>query len=242
MQVNRTSADKFMQVADVRKDIVIVTKPELRSLEYDQLGPVKVGSQLRISRFGRGGNPVLDVQNQSDAWYISVDDQLLSRRVLEKADKGKTIDDLFTQDFKREVNKGIKSILLKEKILNSENYNFALFSGYIAGFLVADSIVHAMADISTRTIVEIGANYAQMVVQNMFVRVIASLDENLLFFRASKKGFSPFTATPNDPFVKNKYRDFILPIIPVDRLARGLYYLKVHGDKIISTDTNSEPT
>jgi hypothetical protein len=212
MSVNVPVSDRFMSVADVRRDIVVVQKMEERARDYDQIGDVRIGKILSVSRFNRRER-LFDLRSDHDAWYIGIDDQTIARRTNEKKKQDDNFDVLFTEKFQREVNSGIRKILLKEKLLNGGYYDILLTLGYLsAGFFAL--------------------NFAQM-----FERSAA---ENVIKFASEEMWAFIYNVTANkarslqkDPFARRTLKECVLPVVPVDRLARGMLYLGMHGDKFI---------
>jgi hypothetical protein len=58
MELNAPVADRFMQVSDMRGDIVVIRKPQDRVLDYDDVGFVRVAKFLKMPRldFWKGNN------------------------------------------------------------------------------------------------------------------------------------------------------------------------------------------
>lgn len=213
MEVNEVVADGFMSVADMRRDIVIISKQPQRTMDYDQLSHVKVGRQLKIPRFGRRQDSTVDVTSDEDAWYIGVDDQTIARRADDKRGNTK-FDELFTSDFTKEVNKGIKKALVKEKLFNGEEHNWNFYYSY---FATALTLGYGISDIMANKPIEILMQYIS---SQAFVSVL-------------NRTFTLSKGLRNEPFVRPSFKECILPPIPVDRLARGVIYIANHGSKII---------
>ena len=214
MEVNEVVADGFMSVADMRRDIVIVSKQPQRTVDYDQLSHVKVGRQLKIPHWGSRQDSSVDVTSDEDAWYIGVDDQTIARKVDDKRGKAR-FDELFTTDFRREVNKGIKKALIKEKVFNGGYRDFTFFYSYLMTIMAS---TNAIEDIVNKDPASLAISYLT------FQSLPTLWNRYSSFIGVSKSSV---------PFVRPSLKECILPPIPVDKLARGVIYIANHGSKII---------
>ena len=213
MEVNEVVADGFMSVADMRKDIVIVSKQPQRTMDYDQLRHVKVGRQLKIPTFGRRQDSTVDVSSDEDAWYVGVDDQAIARRVDDNRGKQR-FDELFTADFTKEVNKGIKKALIREKVSNGENLDSNFIYSYLMTFI---GIKYSIEDILSK-------DPAGLVITYLIFQTGANV---------WNKQFSSGEHNSSESFVRSSYKECLLPAVPFDRMARGVIYIANHGSKII---------
>lgn len=222
MAVNELVADRFMEVGDVRKEVVIVQMVDDRTTSYDQLGSVRVGKRLRIPRWGEKESDS-GLRSDSDAWYIQVNDQAISRKARESK-SGKRFDEEFTASFRNEVNGGLRKILAKEKLANSGKFSPSVLFGYPWLGITAWSALNLYNGMEGAAS-DIGFDLVRMV------------GYNALFFTMARRGSR--TISPEDPFVRNSYLDCISPTVPVDRLARGTVYIQMHGNKMIEIPEKS---
>lgn len=137
MELNNPITDGFMETSDMRGDIVIVQKPNQRVMDYDGVGNVRVTKNLQMPRLDlRKGNNASETERDDDGvWFIAVNDQALADEVARDrnlAGNGKNnFDERFVVAFRAEVNKGLKTCLKREKLLNSGNYNYSFIVAYL---------------------------------------------------------------------------------------------------------------
>lgn len=254
MELSDRVADGFMRVSDMRADIAIVKKSEERALDYEEIGNVRVGKFLRLPRMGEfKGDKTVQVKKEGDVWLVAVDDQELSRNVTRSMDGTKKFQDVFTTAFQKEVERGMKDCLKKEKLLNSGNYNFILFSGYwlsaINNSALAGGAIYELLNRNMdlqEALKYLAVTAATDSVLNLMNWIFIGIEksEELIFKRGTHSSevnrisfLSPLDFMSkklnwNDPFVRHSF-DLIMPPVPVDRLIRGNAYLFEHGDKLI---------
>lgn len=243
MELNDPVADGFMRVSDMRGDVVIVQKPQERVRDYDDIGFVKVAKFLKMPRMDFwGGNHLVQVKKDNDVWYVAVNDQDLADQVSRTDDKRK-FDDKFVEAFRGEVNRGLVACLKREKLLNSGKYNVAFLTGHIdlganavllslalsLGVITKDPAVltiattYVLAQSGLINLLNNSLNWSHTE-NNPLNKYLSAAPSNL----PSSKGVSY-----DEPFVKHSLPEYLLPTVPVDRLARGMLYIGKHGDKLI---------
>lgn len=244
MELYDPTADGFMRVADMRRDIVIAQKGQSRTYDYDQFGPVRVAKILEIPRIGRGEDGFLRTHKENDTWLIEIDDQKLWKEVSKGEGTFRQREDQFTDRFRNEVLKGIGKSLVEEKLFNGGIYSPATTIG-VASLLVSYPMP-AMIELST---IALGKHTLELDVISIVHIATAHLVLNTLswlFAIVDQKQSRPFDlpakinwvrALPNkqEPWVRHKFPEFFMPPIPVDRLLRGAVYLKSHGNNLIQT-------
>lgn len=231
MTVNAPVADGFMCTSDMRRNIVIAQKPEGRAVEYDQVGHVKVGKLFRMPRFGEDLTPGLrTVSRDNDSWYILVDDQLLARRVAENPKGTEKFDQTFTTSFQHEVRRGIEEILFREKMLGEGDSLSWIWLCYtltlaipVAGYAFATQ-GQPIGPVET---------LAEMLKVNTILNGSALVVSEL--FRAARMRYLGLK-TPTPPFTRSSPLEIPLPLVPVDRFGRGLWYLYKHGNNLIEKE------
>lgn len=245
MELNDPLADKFMQVSDMRGDIVIVQKPQDRVRNYDEVGFVRVAKLLKLPKldFWRSSNELLQTKKEDGTWYIAINDQELADKVARAQGDNRKFDERFVDSFRKEVKGGLATILKREKLLNSGKYNLGFLIGY-KGFLVYDLLLGPvfLADIILSGNIEsmpiflggIAALNAVANTANLALAGFTWVDEKLSV--PGRFDNTNFYVTTNftNPFVKPSLVELIMPPVPVDRLVRGLFYLSKHGDKLIN--------
>lgn len=246
VRLNDRIVDGFMRVSDIRKDVVIVSKPEKRVTDYDQLGFVRVGKFIKLPNFNEWtGNDMLQTKKENDCWIIAINDQELARNVARTNTGDKKINDLFIDAFQHEVQKGLRSILKKEKLLNAGEYDLAILLGTTNAALVAGTFTEFIYRAASSGL---DANHIKALLI-AFVGFNLILNLANLGLAGSKEIFGPEEkidlpglreifkiASDSDwqePFVKHSPVEYMLPVIPIDRLIRGLTYLDKNGDKLI---------
>lgn len=236
MAVNTPVADGFMRVSDLRKDIVIVKKPEQRVADYDQIGDVKVGKLLRVPRLHRG-QTTSGLSHDSDAWYIELDDQAIARKASEKTSPTQKFDELFTKQFKGEVNERIKEILLREKVVG-QGYSFLLGSfNYCLAVALPTGvgvsfIEHPQLMQNPEAVLGIAFAAFQFNMIANFAGMAGNKFREVLSRQLGDEDSSVLTHT----FHRRNIFELPLPMIPVDRAIRGRAYIAMHGDKIIQSE------
>lgn len=240
MKLNAPVADKFMSTADMRRNVVINQKPQDRVRNYDQIGHVIIAKNLKIPRidFWKGNGITETKGGDDEVWYISIDDQELAHRVSRvKNPDAKKFDDKFVDAFTAEVNKGLKHCLRKEKLLNSGNYDLRFGFAYIGALNnLAVSSHHlvsqiAIGDNPIETLIKSTASTALLnIISNIISLILLTNDKCLTQSEFVKNVYHNL----NSPFVKHSAPEFIMPPVPLDRLIRGIIYLNMHGDRIIT--------
>ncbi len=255
MEVNHPVADGFMQTADIRGDIAIIQKPQDRAIDYDQIGTVRIAKFLQMPRMDVWNrNNIVQTRKESDTWYVAVNDQELAQHV-SRSNEGGNFDKAYVDAFQQEVNKGIKDVLKREKLLNGGEYNIAFLSSYWT-FLTKDllllplvemeTLLHSSSPVEvlhgTATVAALyaGANAAFNVL-NLFAVGWGKLRDKAIGGRdLLYKGIS--YPEYDDPFIRHSIPELLLPTVPVDRLTRGMVYLKDHGrDLINKVELNPTP-
>jgi hypothetical protein len=242
MDVNRPVADGFMRVSDIRKDIAIVQKPKDRVTNYDQLGATRVAKLLQLPQLNNQ-NPILQTTKDADSWYVSVNDQELAQRVARSGTGKKDFDERYVTAFGEEVNKGVAQVLRKEKLLNAEEYNLAFLVSYWT--LVSKDLL-ILLPIEMR-VLNTSASLDEAARGSLVVlAVYIALNTMFNSFNLLASGFGKIQDTLfsgnrgvfkypsyNDPFIRHSFLEYFMPVVPFDRLVRGLKYLDDHGSKLI---------
>lgn len=240
MELNDPTADGFMRVADMRRDIVVEQKGQSRTYSYDQVGPTRVAKILEIPRIGRGESGVLHTFKENDTWVIEIDDQKLWREVGEGKEAFQQREDQFTDRFRSEVLNGVSKSLVEEKLFNAGIYSLAKTIGAVS--LLVSYPMPAMAELAT---IVVGKHTLELDLKSMTYIATAHLVLNMLSWCSAilneKQGrlsdYLGIGTLPQyqEPWVRHKFPEFLMPPIPVDRLLRGVVYLKSHGNDLIRT-------
>lgn len=248
MELNNPVADRFMQVSDMRGDVVIIQKPQDRARDYDDVGFVRVAKLLNMPRldFWYKENGILQTKREDGTWYIAINDQDLANQVARVEGGNRKFDYRFVDAFRTEVRGGLTTILRREKLLNSGKYNLDFLVAYhgllLYDILLGPTLVAAalLSGHSESAVKAVGFVATANAFWNGFNLSGAEMT------RAGQKMFKPRrTAEPNipdfaqdfnDPFVKHSLAELVMPPVPVDRLARGLNYLRKHGRDLIRTN------
>ncbi len=238
MELNPSVADNFMRVSDMRRNILIVQKPQDRVRDYEDVGFVKVAKFLKMPRLGlwRGDN-MMQTRSEEDTWLIAINDQELADKVARDQTAGRKFEDRYVDAFNKEVNRGLLNCLKREKLFNSGKYNLAFAMGYFSllnydlsllPVVVAAGLSgHLNTPVETISIITI-----LTLTEHLFVNGLISLNA-VYDDRFGKFGGSMLSSGLNDPFIKHSALEFMMPIVPIDRLIRGSRYLSQHGDEMI---------
>ncbi len=239
MQINNRTADKFMQVSDMRSNIVIEKKIEQRVQDYDEIGNVRVGKFIKLPKIGEWtGKGITQTKNEDNIYHVAIDDQELARTVARANDgDGSQFNDRFITAFNKEVNKGIRTCLINEKILNrgqhSLAYTYSLFNTAVWNLSIGPSWIGSELimneDPSSRAEgMLIAATFiALMNVKNQAVNLGHAAIDSLPFFK-SQSNYRFGRTNYEDPIVRHSIPEYIMPGVPLDRLARGAFYLANH--------------
>ena len=118
------------------------------------------------------------------------------------------------------MNAGIRKILVKEKIINTDAPNFVRGISYGEMSLVVWDVLRFLNGRSVESAQDLGSEMLWMMGANATLMILAA------------RGRSPLVS-PENPFIRRNPREIVLPIVPVDRLARGVLYVQMHGKKMI---------
>lgn len=250
MTLNDPVADGFMRVSDIRADVVVTKKPQERIRDYEDLGTVRISKMLKLPRLDAWKKTgQREVRREDDAWVVAIDDQTIADEVIRSSNK-REFDASFVKRFQREVNKGLKDCLKNEKLLDGGKYNLFFLSNYSL-FLCFDAMVIPayfssalsspdtnLAFLLVKTIVLYGSAHAT---SNSLPWIVIGMDkihELARKIQEQELGPSPYNfqypdVNSQEPFIRHSLPEFIMPPVPVDRLLRGIVYLKKHGDKLI---------
>lgn len=226
MELNDPVADRFMQVSDMRRDVVVVQKPQERVQDYDQLVKFRVPPANQIGR-----NKLVEVKKGENEWFVVVNDQDLAQNVARSGDARIKFDDQFLDAFQEEVKRGLRRCLKEEKLLNSRENDFLFMPGYI--FLLADSLIPVM---DFQILLNNPSKVPQATAYLLSIYVIHQVLYNSVIardFLLRKLRLIEPSSKADHPFVKNSVSEFLLPPVPLDRLIRGTRYLKKHGSELI---------
>lgn len=246
MELNAPVADGFMQTADMRGDIVIVQKPQERARDYDQIGTVRVAKFLQMPRLDVWNrNNTVQTRKEDDTWYVAIDDQELAQNVARSPDGTGKFNDRYVNAFQQELKKGMKDVLKREKLLNGGEYNFAFLVSY-HNFLVHNLLTLPLLELEillqSSNIAQAADGTAKIAVA--YAGVNAAFNGFNLFcslvgnFLEKKGGISRDKRMIRDadfeePFIRHSIPEYIMPTVPVDRLLRGMKYLRDHGNELV---------
>ena len=241
MELQDPTADGFMRVTDMRRNIVITQRGQSRTYDYDQVGPVRVAKILEIPRVGRGEGGILHTHKEEDNWLIEIDDQKLWKEISQGEGNFQQREDQFVDRFRGEVLTGITKSLFEEKLFNGGVYSPATTIGAVS--LLVCYLMPAMTEIVT---IALGKHTLDLVLKNIIFISTAHLALNMLSWCSSivneKQGrlfdhpaINWVRVLPHyqEPWVRHAFPEFLMPPIPVDRLVRGSVYLKSHGEDLI---------
>lgn len=247
MELNEPIADRFMQVVDMRGDVVIVQKPQERVRNYDDIGFIRVAKLLKMPRLDRwsDGDGILQTKKEDGIWYIAINDQDLAERIAREPGNNRRFDDRFIVAFQAETTRGLAACLRREKILNGGNYNFGFLANYhtllawdlpYSLYFLTKSVMTADPELAARTVVAVMLFNVSGNVLNLFGAGMNWIDEKKL--SRPNIPFKPGLVPQfNDPFVKHHWADLIMPPVPLDRLIRGSCYLHHHGKELIKASS-----
>jgi hypothetical protein len=243
MHLDNKVADGFMSTADMRDHVVIVQKRRKAARDYDQIGFVRVGKLLQMPSMGswKEGKFSSITKSKEEGWVIAINDQELADHVTRTGTGHKAFDGEFVTAFRTEVNDGLKNFLRREKLLNGGHYNLGFFEAYQATlgydafvFPIALTTSIALGDNPVHgALTVIGAIAAANFLSNGLNLAGAGLTHIREKYR-SFLGDAGHTPHYNDPFIKHSFLELVMPPVPVDRLVRGLVYLRNHGDTMLT--------
>ena len=240
MELNKPAADRFMQVGDMRGDIVIVQKPQDRVRDYDEIGFIRVAKFLKIPRLDlwHNENELLQTKKEDGVWYLAINDQDLANQVVRAEGDNRKFDDRFVDAFRNQVRSGLTAILRREKLLNGGEYDLSFLFAYyglikndllVGPILVAGALLSEEPWSTAKTLGVIAAANAIWNTGNLLLAGITWADKKM--FGIPKINLN--TPDFNYPFVKHSVVDLVMPPVPVDRLVRGLHYLNTRGNELI---------
>ena len=247
MAMHDPTADGFMRVADMRKDIVVTQKAPSKTVDYDQVGPVRIAKFLTLPGVGMEGSAPLRTRKEDDSWVLEIDDKKIWNDLAtdSSGNSRKPTDEQFVDRFAQEIRKGLRTCLAEEKFLNSGDHTHAaLIYNYVAGLGIAyvmPSIYEAalIAANSSQAAEKAIAGLVFSATVNLFLNGIEWEGSRYEDRRALQKGmpihnFLGFFSH-DDPFIRHSFPEFFLPTVPVDRFIRGAVYLKQHGNELITS-------
>lgn len=259
MELNDVVTDGFMRTADMRSDIIIVQKPQERARDYDQIGTVRVAKFLQMPRLDLWkGNSTVQTRKEDNIWYVAVNDQELAQTVARSGNGEGNFSERYVDAFRQEVVKGMKDVLKREKLLNGGEYNLAFLTSYFELFtkvLLVLPIAELEVLLHSSSPAEVAQGTAKVVglyvivsaasnAFNLFSVFWGNLGEKIGLERQKKDGIRLQCPKYEDPFIRHSIPEYIMPPVPLDRLARGMKYLGDHeGELIINlekTDTYSD--
>lgn len=223
MSLNEPAADRFMQVSDIRTNIVIIQKPQDRVKDYDDIGFVRVAKFLKMPRldFWHNGNGILQIKREDRTWYIAINDQDLADQVARKEGDNRRFDDRFVDAFRTEVRGGLTSY-----------HGLISFDLVVGPMMIAVSLLNADPESAAKSV-------ALVAIANTAYNGLSLVGAGLNW--AGQRIFGSYLDLDlelnaqdfNDPFVRRSIPELLLPPVPVDRLIRGLNYLSRYGDELI---------
>lgn len=241
MQLDDPTADGFMRVADMRRNIVITRRGQSRTYDYDQVGPTRVAKILEIPRIGRGENGALRTHREDDTWLIEIEDQKLWKEISEGEGTFEQKEDRFVDRFREEIVTGTTKFLLEEKLFNGGIFSPAVVMGGL-------SVIHYALPVLAEAVTIASGRHTIAVDISSVISVACN---HLLFngiawmltqrqplgggFEQMLPNWYHLVPDSREPFIRNNPLEILMPVVPVDRLIRGGVYLKSHGDELIQT-------
>lgn len=240
MRLNDPITDGFMRVSDMRRHISVVQKQHSRVYDYEDVGQVRVAKRLDVPRFGQKDTSI-EVKKDKDAWIVAVDDQAISQDILATTNSTREFDSAFVLAFQQKLKRGMRDSLTKEKLLNGEEHSMAFFMNYFT-FLTKDVIIIPLLQY---VVMQESANIMQFIQGSLKTAFVFFTTNS--FYNGLNTAFSLLARLEErigilnehpivnyeEPFVRHSIVEHIMPPIPVDRLVRGVVYLRNHGDKLI---------
>lgn len=248
MRLNDPVADGFMKMSDMRADIVITTKQQERTRDYDQIGNVRVGKWLGLPEFGKKENKSFLCERRDGVWVVAIDDQKLSDEVVHADNKGKRFDEVFMESFKKTMKSGLTEALKNEKLFLNK-WPFTISYGLLMANDIYYPIKQAMSGIRSGEdpfyvmawVVSDAAtwngfwNALGLGTALVIKKYLEQYPDNV-----SSDISDISDIVYNRPSVRHSVLELPLPPVPVDRFARGWIYLKRHGNKLIQVDTKNQ--
>ncbi|MBI4096551.1 MAG: hypothetical protein HY425_02415 [Candidatus Levybacteria bacterium] len=244
MRLNSPVTDGFMQAVDMRSDIEISNMRQDRVADYDQMGTgiAKIFKLPRLDLWHPNG--ATSTMKQDEVWHIAVNDEKLSEEILQQGNSD--FNKRFTARFQQEVAREIKICLAKEKLLNNGEYGMGFSLGYLTTIFWNISFPPIME-------VAILLNGGNMISGTLLTAGIVAASNfgtnalNLGFSGAKKmlnkylkEYIGEYNVFPGykDPLIRHHVLECVMPPIPVDRVARGLTYMKLHEKELVLSNAN----
>lgn len=235
LKLNAPVAGGFMKTADIRGNISVTRKDPNKIVKPVFLKKTPAGSWLNTN--------ITEIRQDGNDWQIGINDQLLAKKTKEASTKI-TFDEQYITAFQEEISKGLRSVLKREKLLNSGKYNLTFTSSYLT-FIGIDVMLIPIAQIATifgsenmttlsQNTLVIASSY---IVCNVFRNGFNSLGvmTGNLRRRVGLPEDSPFGLYSNyeDPFIKHSVSEHLLPPVPVDKFVKGLIYLNHNQNRLL---------
>lgn len=225
LQLNTEIAGQFMRKADLRLPIAVV--------ERTPLAP-RVQNNFGSERFPKAFQDILGIPDQrvrtrreDDIYFVEINDETCAKQAASQ------------QPFSEALMKGLRECLIEDKLFNGGifglefalGYFYTLFSDvylpatYIANYLTTKDLPSLLYGAAKVAFFHIAFN--------TLGTTIAHAQSQMTKGRRMNLGFI-LTALPDDPFFKRSVIDFIAPPIPIDRLIRGLIFLRNHRSDFLT--------
>lgn len=225
--LNQAVAQKFMQAADMRRDVHIGKKNDQEQTSVDNLGETLAFKRLVVSHLELHQRPAYKVIKNTDSFEIDVDDQKIHQQADRQMSRrykrlpGVTGHQSYRQEFLARLNmqvaSGLKDVLKSEKLGIQDQlqnyYAYFLFNGVL---------------IPTST--AMGQSFSP---RDIIGFVIGNLVINALY-NFSRSGYQ------FDLPAYRKNENKLLPLVPVDRYVRGYWQILQNGSKLIVEKDSKE--
>lgn len=246
IRINEPVTDGFMQTTDMRSDIVIVQKdPDaLNVQEVDRLRRVLNKKPRKVWQ----NDQTTEVRHdhQTDTWYLGINDTKLAEKIKLGSTKI-TFDEQYTTAFQSEIAKGLRSILKREKLLNSGKFNDTFLMSYggmnlsFFAFTFAETAILFSAKSLPEVAIGTIAGSLLFVNLSIFTNLVTNSANsgyawlrNKDIFRYSEKYTRSYEKISlNDPFIKHKAVEYLFPPVPIDKLVSGIVYLNRNQNNLL---------
>ncbi len=246
VELNQPVCDGFINTADIRANIVVVKKDptELNPEQTDR--KERVLNKLPKKTWQTPNVAEVRRDHKTETWYLGIDDDQLFRTTKEGSTK-MTFDEQYMAAFQTAISNGLRSVLKREKLLNSEKYNETFIAGYLSTcislgiFTFGESALLLatpdLTELALGTVVNLGASLLISVGHNTILNAANYGRSWILNHREFQKfeNSTPYSKrlSLKDPFVKHEFGELIFPTIPFEKLIGGTLYLKRHQHELL---------
>lgn len=212
-------ADQFMQVADMKGDVVLTDR---------------LPTNVRLS----SGHPAALIKSGLD-WHINIQgsvDKAMSKKLTGESP------DVVAAGISKDLSFGLSKALFREKFLNSDKYSMAFWFNYWA-FLAFEAgslpkYIYEFAHSEDPTLVVAKAVKAWAIVNivghssNLFLT--RRLTRDLEGVDLPNHPMLNLINDPREPFLRRSVPEMVLaPLVPVDKFAQGALHLALNRKKFI---------